>query len=519
MENKKTLSVVFIVIAIVIIIGGIFLLNKNKSNDSSKVTKQRREEGYEKLDEKKYPGYKEKLSEIQKEHPNWTFTILYTDLDWDDVIFNETAGCHGGNLVDGAEGGVGTGEWLCPVCSEKIYQAPGWKCASKAGVAYQMDPRNFLNTENIFQFETLSYVDDMYTTEGVEKILEKSFMHDKTIKDFYKETIPDNEFSDKKFSEIIMEIAKKLKVSPYHLAIRLVQGNIAMTGDGNVLMDAVKGNIEGFTGLFNYFNIGSKTTGADAREKGLNKAKEENWTTPEKSLEAGANYLTENYIQIGQDTLYLEKFDVIDNEKDGLYLHQYMQNVHGASTEAEKTVDIYINGMMDSKFNFIIPVYENMPKETEKPNQKEKIEVTKSQEDVLNATYNTTKERVELLNNIDGKVITTLDKGAKVSVIDSENSEWSKVMLFNGIQGYVKSKSIDLNNNASCEFVEVVEEQELYNKPEDKKLNKLSAGETLNILEKNVHTDEQGNSWDKVETPEGVIAYSLNNNLKKIEKL
>ena len=360
---------IFIIIAIIIVIAilGVVLFNQN----NLEVAKQIREEGYENLDESKYPGYKEKLETIKKEHPNWNFTILYTGLDWDDVIFNETEANHGLNLVDGSEGGVGTGEWLCPICDEKVYQDPSWKCASKIGVAYQMDPRNFLSTEDIFQFEALSYVDGTYKIESVEKILENSFMHNTTVRDFYKETLPDNEFSDKKFSEIIMEIAKKIKVSPYHLAIRLVQGNVAMTGNASTPMDAVKGNVEGYNGLFNYFNIGSKISGEDAREKGLNKAKEENWHTPEESIEAGANYLTENYIKIGQDTLYLEKFDVIDNEIDGLYKHQYMQNIHGASTEGEKIYNVYSNGMLDSEFSFIIPVYENMPEKTKMPNLNE----------------------------------------------------------------------------------------------------------------------------------------------------
>ena len=363
MNNLSKICIITTIIAIIVTLCIFFI---SKKDDAT--LEQKRVEGFENLNESKYPGYKEKLRTIQKKHPNWTFTILYTDLNWEDVIFNESVGNHSINLVDGSDERIGTGEWLCQPCGEKIYQSPSWKCASKLGVAYQMDPRNFLNSENIFQFETLSYVENMYTIEGVEKILENSYMHNITINDFYKETIPNNNFSNKKFSEIIMEIAEKVKVSPYHLAIRIVQGNIAMVGNANTPMDAIKGNIEGYEGLFNYFNIGSKISGDNARDKGLMKAKEENWTTPEKSIEAGANYITENYIKIGQDTLYLQKFDVIYNETDGLYKHQYMQNLHGAVTEANKTYNIYNNGMLTSTFNFIIPVYENMPEKTKIPN-------------------------------------------------------------------------------------------------------------------------------------------------------
>jgi hypothetical protein len=42
-------------------------------------------------------SYKPYLLEIQKKHPNWTFTALYTELDWNNVINNENK--FGLNLV------------------------------------------------------------------------------------------------------------------------------------------------------------------------------------------------------------------------------------------------------------------------------------------------------------------------------------------------------------------------------------------------------------------------------------
>ena len=41
------------------------------------------------LNENKYPGYKELIDALQEEHPNWTFTLFYTKLDWEEVIKNE----------------------------------------------------------------------------------------------------------------------------------------------------------------------------------------------------------------------------------------------------------------------------------------------------------------------------------------------------------------------------------------------------------------------------------------------
>ena len=107
MKNNKKLLKLFIIITLIIVIIvitilGVLLLNKKEI----KTISQRKEEGFENLDESKYPGYKEKLKAIQKEHPNWNFTILYTGLNWDDVILNESEANHSINLVDGSAGGV-----------------------------------------------------------------------------------------------------------------------------------------------------------------------------------------------------------------------------------------------------------------------------------------------------------------------------------------------------------------------------------------------------------------------------
>ena len=110
------------------------------------------------IDSNRYPGYKEKLKQLQSEHPNWNFTIFYTGLDWSSVVNNETVNYHGRSLVQGK-----TGEWLCPVCGDKVYDGSNWYCASGKATSYYLDPRNFLDTEHIFQFETLSFVEGVHT--------------------------------------------------------------------------------------------------------------------------------------------------------------------------------------------------------------------------------------------------------------------------------------------------------------------------------------------------------------------
>lgn len=96
-------------------------------------------------------------------------------------------------------------------------------------------------------------------------------------------------------------------------------------------------------------------------ESGLAKAKQEGWSDGYKSIAGGAAVISQNYILRGQDTLYLQKFDVEDSNY-GLYWHQYMQNIAAPSNEAKNIKKLYSNtNSLENTFVFKIPVYDNMP--------------------------------------------------------------------------------------------------------------------------------------------------------------
>ena len=112
--------------------------------------------------------------------------------------------------------------------------------------------------------------------------------------------------------------------------------------------------------MYNLFNInvsGNVSTGILA---GARYAYEKEWFTPEASIKGGAEFLTKNYISKGQSTLYFQKYNVV-NTAD-LFGHQYMQNIRAANDEGNTIYKTYKNsGILDSHFEFIVPLYENMP--------------------------------------------------------------------------------------------------------------------------------------------------------------
>ena len=117
-----------------------------------------------------------------------------------------------------------------------------------------------------------------------------------------------------------------------------------------------------YKGYYNYFNIGAYgSTTDDILRRGLSTAKEKGWNTPIKSLSGGAVFVADSYIYRGQDTLYLQKFDV-DQSYDGICSHQYMTNIKAPTSEATSTYNAYSKaGIVNAPFVFKIPVFSNMP--------------------------------------------------------------------------------------------------------------------------------------------------------------
>ena len=115
--------------------------------------------------------YQNALNQIQKLHPNWKFEAYNTGISWDTLILNETA-THGRNRVINSS----DLSWKCS-CGNV---ASGYACASEGITKYYLDPRNFLNEVNIFQFLEISYNEKIHTVDGVKKAVVNTFL-DKEI--------------------------------------------------------------------------------------------------------------------------------------------------------------------------------------------------------------------------------------------------------------------------------------------------------------------------------------------------
>ncbi len=292
-------------------------------------------------------SYIASLVPLHEKFPEWKFEAVQTGLDWTTAVAMESM--NGRNLVQMIENDArkstagGAYNWFSNTWT--IYDGSSWVSADKDYIAYCMDPRNFLNEDYIFMFEGLSYNDNQ-TLQGVQSILNGTFMMNDVI---------DSDGSTLNYAQSFLEIGRETGVSPYHLATRVRQeqgtsGTNAMIG----------GTYNGYEGYYNYFNYGAYGSTATAvLQTGLIFAKTQGWSTRLSSLRGGAKLLAANYINKGQDTIYFQKFNVVN--ESNLYSHQYMANVSAAMTEGKKLGAGYAN--KNQSFVFRIPIYKNMPAE------------------------------------------------------------------------------------------------------------------------------------------------------------
>ncbi|MCR5146416.1 MAG: SH3 domain-containing protein [Clostridia bacterium] len=458
----------------------------------------------------KYPGYENLINILQAKHPNWKFTVLETGLDWNEVIKNETVASHGRNLIYYTN----TGNWVCSTCGDRLYDSGRWKCASESAVAYYMDPRNWINEANVFQFENLGYNGDIQNIQGVNKIL-STVPWAKGDKITYIKTDGTTGTLNKSYAQVIMEAAKEAGISPYHLAARIKQEQ----GVNNTASSTGRGDNATYKGYYNFLNI--KATGGDIIGNALKHAKSEGWDNPEKSIIGGAKFIASSYISRGQSTLYLQKFDV-DSSDGSLYYHQYMQNVSAALSEGNTVRTSYEGmGLLDSSINFVIPVYNNMPLEAA-PSPAgfsivtQNVKVTGNSVAVREGKGTSTTE-ITKVNT--GDILLRIE----VSGTKEQGYYWDRVVLPDGRKGYIARDyitQIDDVSNVNLNAVANVNVN-LRNGPGTvgtRVMTTITSGQSVTVIETGKYNGLDGYNWSRVKLGNGTQGYLVSEYLSEVAK-
>ena len=312
--------------------------------------------------------YQSALNALHQAHPNWVFKPVYVGDTFDYAVGQQMAVASRAlvstyynecfrSMLD-RDYNWQTNTW-------KAWE-PGWAGASEETVRYYMDPRNFLNEDDIFMFESLTY--EKYQEEDVvEAALANTFMANTNV--------PGEEYT---YAWLFCWIGEKYDINPVALASRVRQEQGAGTSD------LISGKYSGYEGLYNYFNI--QATGSTKDEiikNGLKEAKTGStimmpdgtvssgaWDTPSKAVIGGSLKFANLYILKNQNTLYAQKFDY-DGKYNGKYWHQYMTNIMAPYSEGNQVRRSYSkSGQIENSFVFLIPVYDERPSSSPKPQER-----------------------------------------------------------------------------------------------------------------------------------------------------
>lgn len=433
------------------------------------------------IDDNKYPGYKESLENLKLAHPNWNFKFLYTGLNFSDAVSGEYE-VRSANLVPTSYGG----EWIS---GTTLYDT-GWYGASEKAIARFMDPRNFLNEVDVFQFQDVNdYLYGVCTLEGIQEQVNNSFLKD--------------------YATDIDTACRNENVNPYYIIARLFQENGRNPSNGTYKMNGGDGKY-----YYNPFNIGATgNSKSEVYNNALARAKREGWDTMVKALQGGIYFCKKNWLENYQNTLYQNKFDIDSTNGTSLYSHQYMQNLFGAYNEAKSLQGMYDKtGRLDSDFTFIIPLYENMPKDIspEPKNNQESY--------IINVKTTGTEIRIRKEASTDSEILREIaDKGTVLlSVQRGINSNWHKVVTKDGLIGYVSgawleqiddvktcnySAKVKTNDGKGC-YIRIGPSTRL-----DMAGSGLSDGTYVTVIDDSTYKNIDGYDWSRIMLSNGRQAF------------
>ncbi|MCL2859195.1 MAG: SH3 domain-containing protein [Oscillospiraceae bacterium] len=514
-------------------------------------------------------SYKKLLTNFieNTEHTNWNFQAYYTGINWSDFLAGES----GKNMVSSS--------------LDTAYRASGantsgsWINANQDIVAYFMDPRNFINERNLFEFLDVSnsalytrsiikgMIQDLPVFNGGKKTADgKSYTTDNNMVTFTMDDIANVNCGQQvtiDYADIIMQAAKESQMSPISIVVKIVQ-EVGSSGSASVSGTYKASDGTDYSGYYNFFNVGANDTG-DPIANGLSYAKKatkrtsadtkisfpNGWDNPYNSIIGGAWFNSDAYITAGQNTAYFYKFDCVGTKilnigetqtiaQSDLY-HQYMTNVMDPYTQSWSLFNTYTNNnLLDKPLNFIIPVFNNMPDVVYKPsslsNSADPLYYANVSSNLTVRSNATTSYSTIMTLYKDDLVVMLKRNYATVSSVDGPLS-LDQVKLWNGQTGYVATEYLEpfiksgssnqgppLDSPSDTQAVEpnigfgyVNVSSSLSVRSSDNSGATIIANAQPN--EEMIILDDLDSGWYRVKLSSGVIGYVSKDSITRFEKI
>ena len=317
------------------------------------------------MKEKGFPSsYWNGLCTMKLAHPNWNFEAETKDNNGNVIDFNASVnafGCGSSTISSNSRS-----DFIDTTCTKKFDS--GYSAASREAIRYYLDPRNFLNEKSVFMFENYK-TNSTISADDYKKAATKAFNNN-----FLIQQIP-------ALTEFIKTSSLNIGVSQMAITSRIKQelgsGKLTSGTYSGQLYSCVSGNYttrygttyngKSLDNYYNFFNIAAYD-GSNVTQKALIYALNHGWggtgnmdADRQTAMNGGTDFINRNYVGVGQDTAYYQKFNIFPDNPEKRYLHPYMTNVKAPEGEASIMYNAYkAVGMLESAFNFIIPVYANM---------------------------------------------------------------------------------------------------------------------------------------------------------------
>lgn len=372
-------------------------------------------------------SYKVRLRELHAQYPQWMFRAQKTNLDWNTAVKEESQVgktlVHTSSMTSWKSMLNGAYNW--DTSTWVGFDGSSWVTASEDIVKYYMDPRNFLDETNVFQFLSHSYDSNKQTMDGLQTMIKGTFLAGGSSNggsttettgssDNASEVGPGASVSpstegstESSGSGNVSLEAPHASITPKNPQVLMEYGPGAsltgpsssnttgtVSGSGvyaNMIMNAatqsgvnpyvlaamiiqeqgsagngksVSGNESGYEGYYNFFNIEAYQSGSmSAVQRGLWWASQAgNYERPWNSPEKS---ILGGALYYGNNYVKVGQdtfyLKKFNVQGSNLYKHQYMTNVQGAASEGAVFSKAYNTDMKKTALEFKIPVYNNMP--------------------------------------------------------------------------------------------------------------------------------------------------------------
>ncbi|MCT1579223.1 N-acetylglucosaminidase, partial [Oceanobacillus kimchii] len=201
--------------------------------------------------------------------------------------------------------------------------------ASPEDVLFYLNPNNFINDDKQkFQFLDLSKPSGSSASTLNEYLRGKGTLSGQ--------------------GEAFLEAGRKNGISDLYLISH------AQLETGNGSSSLAQGIVHNGVKVYNMFGIGAND--GEAEKNGAKFAYENGWTSPSKAIIGGAQFIGNNYIKAGQNTLYSMRFNFLIKSGKPEASHQYATDIGWSSKQISNMYSLYQElGIYD--LNLEVPVY------------------------------------------------------------------------------------------------------------------------------------------------------------------